>query len=64
VTVVGVALTSADVLAQAQELGPDVVLVDIMLGQESGFDVARSLADVDSGDFAVILISTQSCRLR
>jgi CheY-like chemotaxis protein len=60
VTVVGVALTSADALAQAQELRPDVVLVDIMLGQESGFDVAQSLADMDSGDFDVILISTHA----
>ena len=31
-----------------------------MLGQESGFDVAQSLADMDSGDFAVILISTHA----
>ena len=60
VTVVGVALTSADALARAHELRPDVVLVDIMLGQESGFDVARRLAGTDSGEIAVILISTHA----
>jgi CheY-like chemotaxis protein len=60
VTVVGVASASADALARAQELRPDVVLVDIMLGHESGFDVARRLADTDSADIAIILISTHA----
>jgi CheY-like chemotaxis protein len=60
VTVVGVALASAGVLAQAQDLGPDVVLLDIMLGHESGFDVARRLASTESADIAVILISTHA----
>ena len=60
VTVVGVASASADALAQAQELRPDVVLVDIMLGQESGFDVAQRLADTESAPIAVILISTHA----
>ena len=61
VTVVGVASTSADALARAQELRPGTLsCVDIMLGQESGFDAAQSLADMDSGDFAVILISTHA----
>jgi CheY-like chemotaxis protein len=36
-----------------------VVLVDIMLGGESGFDLARRLAGHDQGGWAaVILIST------
>ena len=60
VTVVGVASASADALARAQELRPDVVLVDIMLGHESGFDVARRLADTGSADIAIILISTHA----
>lgn len=60
VTVVGVASASADALAQAQELRPDVVLLDIMLGHESGFDVARRLARTESADIAVILISTHA----
>jgi two-component system, NarL family, nitrate/nitrite response regulator NarL len=60
VTVVGVASASADALAQARELRPDVVLVDITLGQESGFDVAQRLADTDSAHSAVILISTHA----
>jgi DNA-binding NarL/FixJ family response regulator len=44
-SVVGVATTSADALGLAAELCPDVVLVDIDLGQESGFDLARSLME-------------------
>jgi CheY-like chemotaxis protein len=34
--VVGVAATSAEALQRAEELRPEVVLVDIMLGSESG----------------------------
>src|SRR5258707_14990825 len=42
--VVGVATTSAAALQQAQQLRPGVVLVDIVLGGESGFELARRLA--------------------
>src|SRR6476660_4009504 len=54
VAVVGVATTSAEALRLADELRPDVVLVDILLGGESGFDLARGLSG------RVILISTQA----
>ena len=57
--VVGVASTAADALRQVEALDPDVALVDIMLGSESGFDLSRRLAEAD-GDLAVILISTHS----
>jgi DNA-binding NarL/FixJ family response regulator len=61
VRVVGVAATSAQALRQAQELRPDVVLVDIVLGDESGFDVARRLGEHDDGaELAVILMSSYS----
>jgi DNA-binding NarL/FixJ family response regulator len=43
-TVVAVASTSADALRRADELQPDVTLVDVDLGTESGFDLARQLA--------------------
>jgi DNA-binding NarL/FixJ family response regulator len=42
-SVVGVAMTSADARRLTAELRPDVVLVDIDLGLESGFDLAKSL---------------------
>ena len=59
--VVGVAAASAEALRQAQELRPDVVLVDIMLGNESGFELARRLtANHGDGGPIVILISTYS----
>lgn len=60
-TVAGVASTGAEALVQAEQLRPDVVLVDITLGEESGFDLARRLVDEDLGDRStVILISTHA----
>jgi DNA-binding NarL/FixJ family response regulator len=57
--IAGVASTSAEALRQAQALRPDVVLVDISLGEESGFDLARSLVEGDLGyQPEVVLIST------
>ncbi len=59
VTVVGVASSIAEALRQARALRPDVILVDIGLGDESGFDLARLLAkEGQGGDAVVILIST------
>jgi DNA-binding NarL/FixJ family response regulator len=59
ISVVGVAMTVAEGLQGAEELEPDVVLVDIDLGVDSGFDCARQLTD-GGGPVAskVILIST------
>jgi CheY-like chemotaxis protein len=60
-TVVGVASNSAEALRQARALRPDVILVDIGLGDESGFDLARLLAqDGQGGDAEVILISARA----
>ena len=59
--VVGVAATSAEALQRAAELQPEVVLVDVVLGAESGFELARRLAaNHRDGGQAVILISTYS----
>jgi CheY-like chemotaxis protein len=44
-TVVAVASTSAEAFQRADELQPDVILVDIDLGRDSGFELARQLAD-------------------
>jgi two-component system nitrate/nitrite response regulator NarL len=57
VTVVGVASTIAQALRQARALRPDLILVDIGLGDESGFDLAQLLAR-DGLNAEVILIST------
>ena len=57
-TVVGGASTAAEAVRQAAELRPDVVLVDIDLGGESGFEVVRRLeAIARPHSFQVILIS-------
>ena len=60
ITVVGQASNAGDALRRAGELRPEVALVDILLGRESGFDVARELAGSDGGGPTVILISTHS----
>ena len=56
-TVVGVASSIAEALKQARALQPDLILVDIGLGTESGFTLARLLAG-DGQGADVILIST------
>jgi DNA-binding NarL/FixJ family response regulator len=59
ITVVGVASNSAEALAQAEELRPDVTLLDIDLGGESGLELARRLHG-QTGPAPVILISTHA----
>jgi CheY-like chemotaxis protein len=61
--VVGCATSSAEALRSVRELRPEVALVDIDLGPESGFDLASRLADdVDSNSLRVILVSTHDER--
>jgi len=43
ITVVGVASTGVEALKRAEELGPDIILLDIELGTESGFEIAGQL---------------------
>lgn len=56
--VVGLASSGDEAVERVQELRPDVALVDINLGPESGLEVARRLADLRLTDLKVILIST------
>jgi DNA-binding NarL/FixJ family response regulator len=58
--VVGTATTSADAIRRADELRPDVTLVDIDLGYEDGFELAEALSDRVAADSSVILVSTHS----
>jgi DNA-binding NarL/FixJ family response regulator len=60
ICVVGMASNSVDALNLYRELRPDVTLVDVDLGAESGFDLAVQLQDADSPSPSVILISTHS----
>jgi DNA-binding NarL/FixJ family response regulator len=60
VTVVGFAATSDQAVNEALTLRPDVALVDIELGTESGFDVAQQLAGLPHGGPPVVLISAES----
>jgi DNA-binding NarL/FixJ family response regulator len=59
--VVGVASTTAEALERVGELRPDVTLVDVNLGGESGFELARRLQDrAGNAPVRTILVSTQS----
>jgi DNA-binding NarL/FixJ family response regulator len=59
VAVIGVASTVDEAVRQTERLRPDVVLVDVMLGNESGLDLARRLAG-ENGGVRVILTSTHA----
>jgi DNA-binding NarL/FixJ family response regulator len=59
VTVAGVASTGVGAAERVGALRPDVVLIDIRLGQESGFDVAQQLASSEQAA-ALIMISTHA----
>ena len=60
-TVVGVASTSAEALRCFEELRPEVTLVDIDLGGESGFEVAERIHRAGlPAPSSVILISTHA----
>ncbi|MDT5213257.1 MAG: hypothetical protein QOK18_1496 [Mycobacterium sp.] len=43
IAVVGVASTSAEALRCVQDLRPDVILVDVNLGEENGFELAEQI---------------------
>jgi len=60
-TVVGNAATAAQALRLAEELRPNLVLLDIDLGDDSGFEVARRLTDGAGSEAPkVILISVHA----
>jgi CheY-like chemotaxis protein len=59
INVVGVASSSAEAIRRAKELRPEVILVDVYLGEESGLDLALLLDDEANGiESTVILVST------
>ena len=61
IAVVGVASTGAEALRRVRELRPELTLVDIDLGAESGLDLARRLAAGPRPSRArVILISSHA----
>jgi DNA-binding NarL/FixJ family response regulator len=57
--VVGLARSGPEALRLATELAPDVALVDVELGAESGFDVTEALSAA-APSLRVILISTHA----
>lgn len=59
--VVAVATDTAGAVRQARQTHPEVALVDVELGRESGFDLARRLATEDLAQpILVIMISTHA----
>jgi CheY-like chemotaxis protein len=61
ITVIGAVSTSTEAVSQAAVAESDVALVDVILGAESGFDLARRLATQPGpGRTQVIIISTHA----
>lgn len=61
VSVVGIASTTAEALQLVEGLRPDVTLLDIQLGGESGFELARRLhCEAGLTPARMILISTNA----
>ncbi len=60
IAVVGTACNTADALRSYRRLQPDVTLVDVDLGAESGFDVVQALHEAGAPARAMILISTHA----
>jgi len=61
ITVVGVASNADEALRSAARLRPDVILVDVHLGQENGFELAERLhVDGGPGGPVVVLTSTHA----
>jgi DNA-binding NarL/FixJ family response regulator len=58
--IAGLASNMSEALERARELQPDVALVDISLGSESGLELARRLVGNGNGAPTVILISTHA----
>ncbi|WP_261779036.1 MULTISPECIES: response regulator [unclassified Rhodococcus (in: high G+C Gram-positive bacteria)] len=57
--VVGTAATSADAVVVANTISPQLIIVDIDLGAESGFDVVEMLSTGDRDPQpAIVLVST------
>jgi two-component system, NarL family, nitrate/nitrite response regulator NarL len=57
VAIAGTASSTAEALVQASSLSPDVAVIDIGLGDENGFDLARQLAE---RGIAVIMTSASA----
>jgi CheY-like chemotaxis protein len=59
--IVGVAATSAEALSTASEARPDVALIDIDLGGESGLELAERFSGTEGLErMPLVLISTYS----
>ncbi len=56
--IVGTASTGDDAVERAHRLAPVVALVDIHLGDESGFDVTRRILEGQDDHVSAILISS------
>jgi CheY-like chemotaxis protein len=55
--IVGLATTGAEALQLAKERDPDVILVDVDLGGESGFDVVERLSATPELGSSMVLVS-------
>jgi CheY-like chemotaxis protein len=55
---VATATTGDEALEQDWSMPPDVVLLDVQLDRESGFDLARRIRTIAGTDLPIVMIST------
>jgi CheY-like chemotaxis protein len=60
IVITGVASTSTEALRQVDELRPDVTLVDMVLGEESGFDLAQQLTAATFTEQTTVILMSAS----
>ncbi len=58
IEVVAVASTIAEALVAAREMRPDVSLIDVDLGDESGFDLAEMLSEGGRGEVTPVILTS------
>ena len=63
VTVVAEAAATSDATARIAETQPDVVFADLLLGEETGFQLAHRLRDEAPGSITVLLTDAASAAL-
>ena len=63
-TVVGEAANLAEALAIAARKKPDVILLDLLMGRESGLDYIRDLVEASEGSRILILTAVQDAKMQ
>lgn len=62
VSMVSEAVDGVDVVAQAEQLRPDVVLVDVRMPRKNGLEAAREIKSAHPGAMVIVMSNEESFR--